>query len=216
MVRKLIHMLPNLQKQLPNSLYPYTTPASPIICGYCCFAPIVVLALYCGVVLITTEMRLKISMLRFVLFYLVFPWFSKIVLIFLSFAFRADQWLQQAQRRRIRHWVQPLSSPAQRNVRHGLSVVSSSLVIVMIDNTLTIQCAVLQQLTTQAKPRETSSFQSSLSGDSQRRLRLHWYVFYLHFFQVSAVHYCMAFFFPLSCSQICPKHRTFCVTNITL
>ena len=43
-------------------------------------------------------------------------------------------------------------------------------------NTLTQPRAVLQQLAAQTKPRETSSFQSSLLGDTQWRLRLHWYV----------------------------------------
>lgn len=87
---------------------------------------------------------------------------------FLSFTFRTDQRLQQAQRRRVRLRVQPVSSPPQRNVRHSVFVFSSCLVLVMID--INDTTTVLQQLATQTKPWETSSFQSSLPRDSQRRL----------------------------------------------
>uniref|UniRef100_A0A8D3EC57 Bromodomain and PHD finger containing, 3b n=1 Tax=Scophthalmus maximus TaxID=52904 RepID=A0A8D3EC57_SCOMX len=58
----------------------------------------------------------------------------------------------------------------------GVPVVIACLLLVTINNTLTMQRAVSQQLAAQTKPWETSSFQSSLRGDCQRRLGLHWYV----------------------------------------
>lgn len=69
--------------------------------------------------------------------FVVVCFFASAPLRYLSSSFRTDQWLQQAQRQRIRLRVQSLSSPSQRNVRHGVSDIGDCWFIVMIDNTLT-------------------------------------------------------------------------------
>ncbi len=51
--------------------------------------------------------------------------------------------------------------------------------------------AVLQQLTTQTKPRETSSVQSSLPGDCQRGFRLHWCVFCFNYLKLNGFFLCV-------------------------
>lgn len=74
-----------------------------------------------------------------------FCFFASAPLRYLSSSFRTDQWLQQAQRQRVRLRVQSLSGPSQRNVRHGVSDISGCSFIVMIDSTLTTQHAVLTE-----------------------------------------------------------------------
>lgn len=104
---------------------------------------------HCAVVVVFS--LLHISVLRCPLFFQLSIWsfllffFASAPLRYLSSSFRTDQWLQQAQRQRVRLRVQSLSCPSQRNVRHGVSDISGCSFIVMIDSTLTTQHAVLTE-----------------------------------------------------------------------